>query len=99
MNLMRNERPLLFFTWIGFFLTLVAVILGIPVIKTYIDTGLVPRFPTAILCTGLIVMAFIAIATGLILDLISHVRRETKRLAYLTYPAPRSTLKRDLARR
>ncbi|MBL9019711.1 MAG: glycosyltransferase [Myxococcales bacterium] len=91
MNLMRNERPLLFFSWIGLMLAIVAVILGIPVIKTYAETGLVPRIPTAILCTGLVVMSFISIATGLILDLISHVRRETKRLAYLAYPSPRAT--------
>lgn len=90
MNLMRNERPLLFFSWIGLMLGVVALILGIPVIKTYVDTGLVPRIPTAILCTGLILMSFISVATGLILDLISHVRRETKRLAYLAYPAPRA---------
>ncbi|MBA3461279.1 MAG: glycosyltransferase [Deltaproteobacteria bacterium] len=93
MNLMRNERPLLFFSLIGFVLTIVAVILGIPVIGTYLDTGLVPRIPTAILCTGLIVIAVISIATGLILDLISHVRRETKRLAYLEYPSPGATKK------
>ncbi len=90
MNLMRNERPLLFFSLIGLFLTILAVILGIPVLSTYLDTGLVPRFPTAILCTGLIVIAFLSVATGLILDLISHVRRETKRLAYLEYPSPRA---------
>jgi glycosyltransferase involved in cell wall biosynthesis len=92
MNLMRNERPLLFFSWIGLVLTIIAVILGIPVISTYFETGLVPRIPTAILCTGLVVIAFISVATGLILDLISHVRRETKRLAYLQYPAPRAKL-------
>ena len=91
MNLMRNERPLLFFSLIGFFLVVAAVILGIPVIGTYMDTGLVPRIPTAILCTGLIVIAVISVATGLILDLISHVRRETKRLAYLEYPSPRAS--------
>jgi len=91
MNLMRNERPLLFFSLIGFFLTIIAVSLGIPVISTYVDTGLVPRLPTAILCTGLVVIAFLSVATGLILDLISHVRRETKRLAYLQYPSPRAT--------
>ncbi len=91
MNLMRNERPLLFFSLIGLALTTFAVILGIPVISTYAHTGLVPRFPTAILCTGLILMAFISIATGLILDLVSHVRREAKRLAYLEYPSPRAS--------
>jgi hypothetical protein len=91
MNLMRNERPLLFFSLIGLVLATFAVILGIPVITTYAHTGLVPRLPTAILCTGLILMAFISIATGLILDLVSHVRREAKRLAYLEYPSPRAS--------
>ncbi|MEO7092972.1 MAG: glycosyl transferase, partial [Polyangiales bacterium] len=91
MNLMRNERPLLFFSLIGLVLATFAVILGIPVIATYAHTGLVPRMPTAILCTGLVLMAFISIATGLILDLVSHVRREAKRLAYLEYPSPRAS--------
>lgn len=91
MNLMRNERPLLFFSLIGLALTTVAVILGIPVISTYAHTGLVPRYPTAILCTGLMIIAFVSIATGLILDLVSHVRREAKRLAYLEYPSPRAS--------
>lgn len=90
MNLMRNERPLLFFSLIGLVLTTIAVILGIPVISTYAHTGLVPRYPTAILCTGLMIIAFVSIATGLILDLVSHVRREAKRLAYLEYPSPRA---------
>jgi glycosyltransferase involved in cell wall biosynthesis len=89
-NLMRNERPLLFFGLIGFLLAATAVALGIPVLLEYLDTGLVRRFPTAILCSGLGVISVISVATGLILDLVSHVRRETKRLAYLSYPAPRS---------
>lgn len=89
-NLMRNERPLLFFGLIGFLLAAVAVALGIPVLLEYLDTGLVRRFPTAILCSGLGVISVISVATGLILDLVSHVRRETKRLAYLSYPAPRA---------
>jgi len=89
-NLVRNERPLLFFSLVGLVISIVAVILGIPVVAEYLDTGLVPRFPTAILCTGLIVISFLCIATGLILDLVSHVRREAKRLAYLGFPSPRS---------
>jgi glycosyltransferase involved in cell wall biosynthesis len=88
-NLMRNERPLLFFSLIGALCMLVAMILGIPVVLEYLDTGLVPRFPTAILCSALGVIAMLCISTGLILDLVAHVRREAKRLAYLQYPAPR----------
>jgi glycosyltransferase involved in cell wall biosynthesis len=93
-NLLRNERPLLFFTLIGSLLALVALILGLPVVLDYTHTGLVPRFPTAILCTGLIVISVLCVATGLILDLVSHVRREAKRLAYLGYPSPQATRKR-----
>jgi glycosyltransferase involved in cell wall biosynthesis len=89
-NLMRNERPLLFFSLIGLVLFAASVALGIPVILEYARTGFVPRYPTAILCTGLAVISFVSIATGLILDLVSHVRRETKRLAYLAIPAPRA---------
>lgn len=87
-NLMRNERPLLFFALLALVLALVAVGLGIPVILEYLDTGLVPRFPTAILASALMVIAVISLATGAILDLVAHVRREAKRLAYLQYPGP-----------
>ena len=93
-NLLRNERPLLFFSLVGFLLALVAILLGIPVILDYRDTGLVPRFPTAILCTGLIVIAVLCVATGLILDLVSHVRREAKRLTYLSHASPQASRKR-----
>ena len=98
MNLMRNERPLLFFSLIGFILTAVAVGLGIPVVLEWADTGLVRRFPTAILCSALVVIAVLCIATGLILDLVAHVRREAKRIAYLQYPAPKDARKRESGR-
>jgi hypothetical protein len=88
-NLMRNERPLLFFTLIGLLFFLVGVILALPVFLEYLDTGLVRRFPTAIFSFSLGVTSVICLATGLILDLIAHVRREAKRLAYLQYPAPK----------
>lgn len=88
MNLVRNERPLLFFALLALFLALVAIALGTPVILEYLDTGLVPRFPTAILASALMVIAVISLATGAILDLVAHVRREAKRLAYLQHPAP-----------
>ncbi|MGE0551297.1 MAG: glycosyltransferase family 2 protein [Kofleriaceae bacterium] len=98
-NLMRNERPLLFFSLIGLLVLAVAVVLGVPVFMTYLDTGLVPRFPTAILATGLGVIAVLCVATGLILDLVSHVRREAKRLAYLQHPAPNAKPAADAGRR
>jgi glycosyltransferase involved in cell wall biosynthesis len=88
-NLMRNERPLLFFSLLGLVMAGGALVLGIPLLIDYLHTGLVPRFPTAILCTGLGMVAVICVATGLILDLVAHVRREAKRLIYLQHPAPR----------
>ncbi|MBA3392069.1 MAG: glycosyltransferase [Deltaproteobacteria bacterium] len=88
-NLMRNERPLLFFSLIGMAFFALALVLGLPVLFEYFDTQLVRRFPTAILCTGLGVVGVLCVATGLILDLVAHVRREAKRLVYLQHPAPR----------
>jgi hypothetical protein len=87
-NLLRNERPLLFFSLLGVLGIAVAFVLGIPILVQYLDTGLVPRFPTAILCSALVVIAVLCVATGLILDLVAHVRREARRLAYLQHPAP-----------
>jgi glycosyltransferase involved in cell wall biosynthesis len=89
MNLMRNERPLLFFSLVGLACAAVAVALGVPVVLDYLDTGLVPRFPTAILASALVVIAVLCVSTGLILDLLAHVRRESKRLVYLSLAAPR----------
>lgn len=88
MNLLRNERPLMFFAWIAVLTWTLAIVLGIPLVFQYLETGTVPRFPTAILCTGIAVVGVVALATGLILDLVAHVRREVKRLAYLQHRAP-----------
>ena len=93
MNLMRNERPLLFFSLLGAICALVGIALGIPIVLEYHRTGLVRRFPTAFVCTGLGVIAMLNVATGLILDLVAHVRREAKRIAYLSFPAPRTRAK------
>jgi glycosyltransferase involved in cell wall biosynthesis len=89
-NLLRNERPLMFFSLVAALVALVAIGLAIPVVLEYANTGAVPRFPTAILCSGLAVISVVCLATGLILDLVAHVRREAKRLIYLQHPAPRS---------
>ena len=89
-NLMRNERPLMFFSLLSFVIGLCAVVLAVPIVLEYLDTAAVRRFPTAILCTGLGVVAVMCLATGLILDLIAHVRREAKRLIYLQHAAPRA---------
>lgn len=87
-TLYRIERPLLFFGAIGGLLALVAVLLALPLVFTYLQTGLVPRFPTAILATGLIILASLCGFAGLILDTVVRGRREVRRLAYLGHPAP-----------
>jgi len=87
-TLYRVERPVLFYGGIAGLLALVAVILAVPLLITYIDTGLVPRMPTAILVTGIIIVAVLSFFAGLILDTVTRGRREMRRLAYLSHPAP-----------
>jgi glycosyltransferase involved in cell wall biosynthesis len=88
LNLYRIERPVLFYGNIGVILLIVALLLAIPLISTYAQTGLVPRQPTAILITGLGILAFLSFFSGLILDTVTRGRREMRRLAYLALPAP-----------
>jgi glycosyltransferase involved in cell wall biosynthesis len=88
--LARFERPLAFFGFVGFVFALMAVFLSIPLVVTFWQTGEVPRFPTAILATGLMIVAFLNFFAGLILDTVVRGRREVRRLAYLQYPAPGS---------
>jgi glycosyltransferase involved in cell wall biosynthesis len=83
-KLYRSEKPLRFFTAIGIFLTLVAVGLIVPIIVTYLETGLVPRLPTAVLSMGLMILAVLAVSSGLVLDTVTRGRREMKLLAYLS---------------
>ncbi len=86
--LFRFERPLVFFGSAAGVLALVSVILAIPLIITYAQTGLVPRFPTAVLSTGLMILAALNGFCGLILDTVVRGRQEVRRLAYLSHPAP-----------
>jgi len=87
-TLYRIERPLWFFGGLGGLLALLAVVLAVPLGITYAETGLVPRVPTAILVTGLVIIATLAFFAGLILDTVVRGRREVRRLAYLAHPAP-----------
>src|SRR5262249_33225170 len=87
-RLARSERPLVFFSIIGVALAALSIGLAIPLFITFIETGLVPRFPTAILSTGLMLLAFLSASCGLILDTVTRGRREMKLLAYLRQPAP-----------
>lgn len=86
LRLFRTERPQLFYTLIGFALLVLSIILIAPVIVTFLETGLVPRFPTAILSTGIAISALLSFACGLILDTVTQGRREAKMLAYLAVP-------------
>jgi glycosyltransferase involved in cell wall biosynthesis len=87
-KLYRSEKPLRFFTAIGCCLALVSVWLAIPVIVTYLEQGLVPRLPTAVLSMGLMILAVLSVSSGLVLDTVTRGRREMKLLAYLSQPAP-----------
>ena len=87
-RLYRSERPLPFFSALGAALASISIGLAVPVVLTYLEQGLVPRLPTAVLSTGLMILAFLAIASGLVLDTVTRGRREMKRLAYLGQRAP-----------
>jgi hypothetical protein len=82
-NLYRAERPLPFFMGLGLIAAVVSVGLAIPVVVTFLETGLVPRLPTAVLSTGLMLLAFLCAGIGLVLDTVTRGRREMKLLAYL----------------
>ncbi len=85
-GLMRRERPLIFFGSIFIFFALFSFAIGIPVVIEYFQTGLVPRLPTAVLVTGMMMLAFLSLFTGLILDTVTRGRWEVKRLRYLALP-------------
>ena len=87
LKLYRSEKPLRFFTAIGIFLMLVSIGLAIPVIVTYLEEGIVPRLPTAVLSMGLMILAVLSVSSGLVLDTVTRGRREIKLLAYLSQPA------------
>ncbi|WP_298878781.1 glycosyltransferase family 2 protein [uncultured Bradyrhizobium sp.] len=86
LKLYRSEKPLRFFGAIGILLAVVSVLLAIPVVITFIETGLVPRLPTAVLSMGLMIMAMLSVSSGLVLDTVTRGRREMKMLAYLSQP-------------
>ena len=82
-RLIKDERPLKFFGTIGLLLCLLAFGLSLPLLVTYVQTGLVPRLPTAVLSVGLVITGFLTIFAGLILDVVTKARQEMKRMAYL----------------
>ncbi|MGK7861779.1 glycosyltransferase family 2 protein [Falsiroseomonas sp. E2-1-a4] len=86
--LVRRERPLPFFALIALVLAGTGLGLAAPVLHTFFASGLVPRLPTAVLSMGLMLLAFLSLACGLILDTVTRGRVEAKRMAYLAIPAP-----------
>ena len=86
LKLYRSEKPLRFFTAIGIFLMLVSIGLAIPIVVTFLEEGVVPRLPTAVLSMGLMIVAVLSVSSGLVLDTVTRGRREMKLLAYLSQP-------------
>lgn len=87
--LFKEIQPFLFFTIIAIALAIISLILGFPIITTFLETGLVPRFPTAILAASIMLLAFLSLTCGLILDSVARGRREFKRMVYLAYALPK----------
>lgn len=85
-RLIREERPLEFFSAVAAALAITSVVLAVPVISEYLQTGLVPRFPTAILSLGLMLLGFLSLTCGLVLATVTRGRMEAKRLHYLNVP-------------
>ena len=86
LKLYRSEKPLRFFAAIGIFLTLISIGLAIPIVVTYVEQGIVPRLPTAVLSMGLMILAMLSLSSGMVLDTVTRGRREMKLLAYLSQP-------------
>lgn len=87
-GLYKSEKPLAFYSSACALCSAAALVLALPLFQVYFETGLVPRFPTAILCTGLVLLGVILLACGLVLDTVTRGRKEAKRLAYLAIPGP-----------
>ena len=93
--LVKEERPLQFFGAMSLVFAVISVGLGYPIFTEFLETGLVPRIPTAILAAAIMIIAVLAFFAGLILDTVTHGRREMKRLAYLGYAAPKIVLMKN----
>ena len=88
MQLMKEERPIQFFGLLGAVAGTIAIVLGTSVVIEFVETGLVPRLPTALFATGAMLAALLAFFSGLILETVTRGRREIKRLAYLAFAPP-----------
>lgn len=84
--LIKEEKPMPFFSIIASLFALVSILLMLPILYEFFETGLVPRLPTAILSMGLMIVSFLSFACGLILDTVTRGRNEMKRMRYLNVP-------------
>lgn len=89
LKLYRSEKPLRFFTTMAIVLATISVSLSVPIVITFIESGVVPRIPTALLSVGIMIVAVIAQFAGLVLDTVSRGRREAKLMRYLAEPGLR----------
>ena len=85
--LVKEERPMQFFLLIAALFALIATLLIVPIVAYYLHTGTVPRLPTAVLSMGLMIIAFLSVTCGMVLDTVTRGRREMKRMRYLSIPA------------
>ena len=86
LRLLKEVRPLAFFSMIAALMAASAILIALPLVEDYLATGLVPRFPTAVLVTGIMIIAFLSFTCGVLLDSVARSRREIKRLHYLSVP-------------
>jgi glycosyltransferase involved in cell wall biosynthesis len=93
MMLVKEERPLQFFSVSALIFAVLSVALAIPVVNEFVRTGLVPRLPTAVLATALMLASFLSLACGLILESVARGRKELKRMVYLSIPAVQADLR------
>lgn len=87
-RLVETERALQFFSGLSLLFFMTSLLVGYPVIVTYLETGLVPRLPSAVLAASLMLLSFLSLASGFILDMVTLGRREAKRLCYQALPSP-----------
>ena len=86
--LTKEIRPFSFFAFWGSLAAIVSLMLAYPLLVTFLQTGLVPRLPTAVLATGIALLGFLSLGCGIVLDSVSRGRHEVKKLRYLEIPAP-----------
>jgi hypothetical protein len=87
-SLVREERPLVFFSSVAAIFAVLSLALGVPVVIEFFRTHQVTLLPRGVLAVGLMVLAFLSLASGLILDTVTRGRWELKRMAYLAIPGP-----------